>query len=59
MEWRVRPEPRDEQPHHRDHTTWHNYIVGVPYSDPASMSKSDSQYDFGVIDTSYTFPRPT
>jgi V8-like Glu-specific endopeptidase len=37
-------------------TTWHNYIVGVPYSDPASMSKSDSQYDFGVIDTSYTFP---
>jgi len=32
---------------------WHNYIVGVPGQN--LISQSDSQYDFAVIDTDYTF----
>jgi hypothetical protein len=34
--------------------TWHNYIVGNVGTN--TMSQSDSQYDFAVIDTNYTFP---
>src|SRR5579871_1808994 len=34
---------------------WHNNDVGVPNSNPAMISQSDSQFDFAVIDTSYTF----
>jgi hypothetical protein len=53
VEWGVVPNPPGSNGPITGSFAWHNYIVGNP---DHTMSRSDSQYDFAVIDTSYTFP---